>query len=135
MRIRRAIQAGAFVAAAASMTLAGSASAVTSNYNKTVTSGSSSYAPAGVSCSHPYGTIKVTQTGSNPTAAGRYRLRNTANSAVTESKDATNGGSITWTGMVNGNHELQLRRAYPADTNGISFGSGNTTLSGQYTCP
>lgn len=117
------------------MTWTGSASAGTTNYNKTVTSGSSSYAFTGASCSHPYGTIKVTQTGSNPTATGRYLLRNTANAAVTGFRDASNGGSASFTGVANGNHELYVRRAEPKDTNGWGFGSGNTTFSGQYTCP
>jgi hypothetical protein len=134
--IRRKLVVAAAAVLAATTLMSAPTSAGVWNYSRTVTSGSTTFVNANRSCSHQGGTVSIRQTGSSPYATGRYRLRNVNRRTYTGSRDAQNNGLGVWTNVVSGSFELQVRRAYPQDTNGsFSPGSGNTTFSGRLRCP
>jgi hypothetical protein len=122
--------------AAGMLAVPSSAGAGVWNYSRSVSSGSTTFVPANRSCSHGGGTVSIRQTGSSPYATGRYRLFNPNKKKYTDLREAQNNGLGTWTNVVPGTFQLQVRRAYPQDTNGsTSPGSGNTTFSGRLRCP
>jgi hypothetical protein len=129
------IVAVAFVASV--LSIGSSASATQTDYFvEGVTSGSYSFEPvADAICVHTAGSIVAFQSSSSPTATGYYRIENLNTYATSAAYAVKDGYQITFSVIVAGTHQLQVRRYYPADTNGIGFGSGVTTFYGYYTCP
>ena len=135
MKARRVMQ-GALVAGSlwVSMTLVVGAESV-SSFSTGVTSGSTDYEYAS-SCSHTSSSaMSVRQTASDPDAIGRYKLLNLRTGTWSSVREIPDNGVGQWSASDTSSHQLFVRRAVPADTNGAWVpGSGVTTFGGRFRC-